>query len=426
MATRVLLVASLLSFCPWWMGTLAAQSRLLGDTYLFSATNFDGNIGETEDPVTREIIDHGTPPVELTFDGIPETAGGMIVNESVTAFPGIPGGIHAENQAGIDGVFEFDLTIWENAGELVQFDFQTVDGGYISDEVDTSAITMRELDWANSDPGSFPAFFSELSDEQGDFFLYYSKDGVPVTGYEIQLDVGLLVGPHPTDPNVPEVVYIAYSDGQVNELAARFPGGLDMTYGTSQLNEGATWEDLAYAVGIIDQLDGVNGLGFGFLIDPPTGEDISIPGDVNLDGAFNTMDFDDMGRALREGLTLPQYDVNGDGNVDAADKTYLIETIGNTYFGDANFDGEFNSGDFVKVFTAGQYEDTIVGNSVWETGDWNTDTEFNSGDFVVAFQAGGYELGPRAAVNAVPEPSSMLLVLTAALLVGGVRRRGHV
>ena len=77
----------------------------------------------------------------------------------------------------------------------------------------------------------------------------------------------------------------------------------------------------------------------------------------------------------------------------------------------------WNSGDFVQVFTAGQYEDTIGGNSTWATGDWNGDQEFDSSDFVAAFSG---ELGPR---QAVPEPSSILLALCGASLLSRTWRR---
>ncbi|MCA9198416.1 MAG: CotH kinase family protein, partial [Planctomycetales bacterium] len=58
--------------------------------------------------------------------------------------------------------------------------------------------------------------------------------------------------------------------------------------------------------------------------------------------------------------------------------------------GDSNGDGIFNSSDLVIVFTAGEYEDAIAGNSVFEEGDWNGDGDFNTSDLVFAFQAGTY------------------------------------
>ena len=85
-----------------------------------------------------------------------------------------------------------------------------------------------------------------------------------------------------------------------------------------------------------------------------------------------------------------------------------------TWFGDANLDGEFNSSDFVAVFEAGEFEDSIANNSTWETGDWNFDGEFNSSDFVTAFQDGGYEKGPLQVAN-VPEPTAIMTLLGAAI-----------
>jgi hypothetical protein len=71
----------------------------------------------------------------------------------------------------------------------------------------------------------------------------------------------------------------------------------------------------------------------------------------------------------------------------------------------------------------GEYEDAPVGNSRWATGDWGGDAEFTSSDLALAFQDGGYEQGPRQSISAVPEPSSLLLVIVAALTVMPRARR---
>ena len=115
-----------------------------------------------------------------------------------------------------------------------------------------------------------------------------------------------------------------------------------------------------------------------------------------------------------------QYDIDGDGNVTGADLVSLVESIGNSYVGDSNLDGEFNSGDLVAVFTVGEYEDGVAMNSTWAEGDWNGSGDFDSGDFVDAFSQGGYELGPRAATAAVPEPASQTMLL---LGLACIRRR---
>jgi hypothetical protein len=75
----------------------------------------------------------------------------------------------------------------------------------------------------------------------------------------------------------------------------------------------------------------------------------------------------------------------------------------------------------VVVFTAGKYEtDTLA---TWSEEDFNGDQRFGSGDLVTAFQDGGYEKGPRAAVSAVPESSSIVLGLFGPLSVLRNRRR---
>lgn len=87
--------------------------------------------------------------------------------------------------------------------------------------------------------------------------------------------------------------------------------------------------------------------------------------------------------------------------------------------GDVNLDGLFDSGDFVCVFRAGKYE---TGNpAAWPDGDWTGDGLFNSGDLVSAFVAGAYE-SPAIVAAAVPEPTSVALLLIAILSVASIRR----
>lgn len=58
--------------------------------------------------------------------------------------------------------------------------------------------------------------------------------------------------------------------------------------------------------------------------------------------------------------------------------------------GDVNDDGIFDSTDLLFVLRAGEYEDGIGDNSIWEDGDWNGDGDFDSGDLIFALQAGTY------------------------------------
>jgi hypothetical protein len=145
-------------------------------------------------------------------------------------------------------------------------------------------------------------------------------------------------------------------------------------------------------------------------------------------GELATIDIDTLQAAIRAGTNDPNFDLNGDGLVNGADQDEFVRNTLNTWTGDSNLDGEFNSSDFVFVFTQGEYEDndpsdpSTILNSTWADGDWNADGEFDSSDFVRAFQEGGYEQGPRAAVASVPEPTGALILATGLLLLP-IRRR---
>ena len=152
-----------------------------------------------------------------------------------------------------------------------------------------------------------------------------------------------------------------------------------------------------------------------------------LTGDFNGDGLLDAADIDLLSAAV--GGTDLSFDLSADGVVNTADREAWVEDVSNTYFGDSNLDGEFNSGDFVQVFQQGEYEDSIAGNSGWADGDWNGDGEFDSGDFVLAFQSGGYEKGPRTSVAAnrvaaVSEPTTGIAVAFGLFGLIGFRRRG--
>ncbi len=150
------------------------------------------------------------------------------------------------------------------------------------------------------------------------------------------------------------------------------------------------------------------------------------PCDFDGDGLLGIGDVDLLSAEVQAGTNTAKFDLNGDGSVNSADLKQFIEGPDklNTYIGDANLDGEFNSSDFVVVFSASEYEDPIANNSTWATGDWNGDGEFNSSDFVTAFSSAGYEQGPRPPV-AVPEPSTVLLSSLGLLAFVMVRRLRH-
>ena len=124
----------------------------------------------------------------------------------------------------------------------------------------------------------------------------------------------------------------------------------------------------------------------------------------------------------------------------------LAQPFGMRFTKPVKSQGEFNSADLVAALAAGEYEDGIESNSGWAEGDFVVVSEFTSSDLFTsalprvlgkqckaeiprtligrpgpsAAQAsiikvladGGYGQGPRhAVIAALPEPSSIILVL---------------
>ena len=138
-------------------------------------------------------------------------------------------------------------------------------------------------------------------------------------------------------------------------------------------------------------------------------------GDFDKDGNLDVDDVQQLIDQSRSGNFDRAFDLNSDNALDDRDLEFWVHELRDTFFGDSNLDGEFNSTDLVAVFTAAEYEDLIPGNSTWATGDWNGDGDFGSRDLIAAFQDAGFEKGRRAA-HAVPEPTAITLLAIATLL----------
>ncbi len=145
-----------------------------------------------------------------------------------------------------------------------------------------------------------------------------------------------------------------------------------------------------------------------------------LPGDFDGSGVLDLPDVNMLSEEISKGSNNADFDVTGDGNVNGDDLNVWVRDLRKTWFGDANLDDEFNSGDLVEVFGAGKYETAEAAN--WAEGDWNADLAFNSSDLVAAFGDGGYEMGPRTDANAIPEPSACLLWLIGVATIARWRR----
>jgi hypothetical protein len=181
-----------------------------------------------------------------------------------------------------------------------------------------------------------------------------------------------------------------------------------------------TVSDPAYQGGYVGiQLYAQSGVEFdNFTITPL---DDTVAGDFNGSGALDAADIDDLTVQVAGGTNPAAYDLNADSLVNGGDISVWVKDLFNSWIGDANLDGQFNSSDLVAVLASGTYEVDV--DSVWSSGDFNGDRRTNSGDLVAALSDGGYEAGPRAAVQAVPEPSAAVLLGLACGLIAIVRRR---
>ena len=148
-------------------------------------------------------------------------------------------------------------------------------------------------------------------------------------------------------------------------------------------------------------------------------------GDFDGDGRLSVTDIDLLSAAIRSGEHAAEFDITGDGQVDQSDlrEFVLSRQRLNSVFGDADGNGWFDSSDLIQVFKAAEYDDGIDGNSTWSTGDWNADGEFDSEDLTLAFQEGGYSRFSRPGAIAVPEPTSLALLLVGITSLLHIRSR---
>lgn len=287
------------------------------------------------------------------------------------------------------------------------------EGSWIYDKVTKEVSLDADLDGNG---------IGDLADERGytePLFEYGRQNGIAVTG----------VAPV-TSPLLPELDgQILFSDfegalffgdsdtGEAFQLGVDTSNGRQRPYRIHSVNRDAAGN--VYLLGI-HRFDGGDFDGVVYRVESLPASD----GDVDGNGKVDVDDVDQLATWLREGVQQSRIDLNDDGWVSASDHVFWVESIRNTYVGDANLDGEFSSRDLVYIFQANEYEDGIVQNSTWASGDWNGDGDFTTADLVRAFQSGGYGMGPRSAI--VPEPqhaSSVVAWVSCAIAWCGRRKQ---
>ena len=130
-------------------------------------------------------------------------------------------------------------------------------------------------------------------------------------------------------------------------------------------------------------------------------------GDLNADATVDANDIDLLGDMIRQRSTVGRFDLDGNGEVEPADRLALVSEILQTKSGDANLDGLVDALDLNKLGLNWQQSGGCVN---WMRGDLNGDLKVNALDLN---QVGMHWLGqtnrvrtPRAALGAVEASSA--------------------
>ncbi|MEM7312861.1 MAG: PEP-CTERM sorting domain-containing protein [Planctomycetota bacterium] len=151
----------------------------------------------------------------------------------------------------------------------------------------------------------------------------------------------------------------------------------------------------------------------------------NVDGDFNNDGAYDCADIDALTGDIAAGSNTASFDLTGDGNVDLADRDAWLSEAGEANLGpgksylvgDGSLDGVVDVSDF-GIWNANKF----TNNDAWCSGDFNADGVVDVSDFG-AWNANKFTASDAAAPAAVPEPSTLALLIPAGLLFALRRRR---
>ncbi|MEM6334431.1 MAG: S8 family serine peptidase [Planctomycetota bacterium] len=139
-------------------------------------------------------------------------------------------------------------------------------------------------------------------------------------------------------------------------------------------------------------------------------------GDLDLDGNVDVTDLDLLFAASGGPAPESWFDLTDDDTLDTADLDAMVTSILATDYGDATLNGVIDTGDLaVLASNFGQ----PVGS--WAQGDFTGDGLVSTGDLAILASNFGFGAGPATASVAVPEPATLSVALSTALLA--TRRR---
>lgn len=141
----------------------------------------------------------------------------------------------------------------------------------------------------------------------------------------------------------------------------------------------------------------------------------SLLGDFNADGALGAADIDLLSKSVRNSSTEHVFDLNSDGEVNDSDRTFWVEDLVGTSFGDANLDGNVEFSDFLTLSANFDQE------GGWARGDFDGNGHVQFADFLAL--SNNFGKSTNVAAAAVPEPTSAYIALFGILGLIGFRRR---
>jgi T5SS/PEP-CTERM-associated repeat protein len=141
-------------------------------------------------------------------------------------------------------------------------------------------------------------------------------------------------------------------------------------------------------------------------------------GDVDGDRTIGASDIDAISAAIRNGVSTPEFDLDGDGQVTTADRTLLIEHLVSTPFGSGTAVADFDLDGMVGLLDLAILGDGYHLGNGWSTGDAD-------GDGIVGLLDLAH-LGENYNFDGTGIPEPMMLSLLAAGAVGLLRRRHEI
>lgn len=139
-------------------------------------------------------------------------------------------------------------------------------------------------------------------------------------------------------------------------------------------------------------------------------------GDFNDDYLRTTLDIDLLSIAVLESVIDTAFDLNGDGEVDEIDRSFWVEDLVGTSFGDANLNGEVDFADFLSLSVG------FDQSGGWEDGDFDGSGKVAFNDFLLLAQNFGES---KAVAATVPEPRAAVWYFVMCLFVTLQRRRAR-